>query len=258
MTTQTEYHNPLDSSYYVSTQHVERYRYALTRLIEGQNVLDIACGAGYGTAMISEHGCEAVGADYDDDSITNARASWSQATFTEANALELPFGDCSFDAVVSYETIEHVYSGEQFLSEMYRVLRPGGTFICSTPNIRYTAHPSYHIKEYEPEEFYKLVQGRFTGVERYAQYFKPLDRVRDLYQWHFYARLVSLLKKIRLKPFLKRVLRKNEAQPESSPERATVDIKELIRDEPHVDYGVKPFAGFARLRIMVAVARKEA
>lgn len=253
-----EYHNPLGSSYYVSLQHVERYRFALTHLSSGQRVLDIACGAGYGTAMISQYGCEVIGADYDDESISTAKASWPHETFVEANALELPFEDCSFDVVVSYETIEHVSAGDQFLSEMHRVLKPGGTFICSTPNVRYTVHPDYHLKEYEAVEFYELVRRRFIEVGRYAQYFKPSDRLRDVYRWRLYGRIVSLLEKTRLKTTLKRLLQKSALKTENSIEGAGADLDHILRSSPDADYDVRPLAGLDWLRIMVVVARKEA
>ena len=68
------------------------------------------------------------------------------------------FAAYAFDAAVSFETIEHLKDGRSFLEEIYRVLCKGGTLICSTPNIRYTSHPPFHIKEYLPEEFYGLVE----------------------------------------------------------------------------------------------------
>ena len=120
---------------YVSIQHIKRYRFAVSMIRPQTKVLDIASGSGYGTAMLKRHGCEVIGADYDETALFEARRLWPTNKFIIANALSLPFNDNSFDAVVSFETIEHVHDGKQFLSEMHRVLKPKGTFICSTPNI---------------------------------------------------------------------------------------------------------------------------
>jgi ubiquinone/menaquinone biosynthesis C-methylase UbiE len=156
-----EHYDPFGKMGYLSIQHIERYWLALSCFSTGQRVLDIASGIGYGTAMLAEHGCEAIGADYDPELVSAARRMWGHEDFVEADALDLPFEDESFDAVVSFETIEHVNDDARFLSEMRRVLKPGGIFICSTPNVAYTAHPPFHAREYSPEEFYGVVEQSF-------------------------------------------------------------------------------------------------
>ncbi|MFN3533077.1 MAG: class I SAM-dependent methyltransferase [Candidatus Brocadia sp.] len=180
MVNNVEYHNPLGKTDYLSIQHLERYKFAISRLKPGQRLLDIACGAGYGSALLLKHGCRVIGADYNEQAVVGAQTKYQYGNFVRADVLDIPCKDGSFYAVISFETIEHVQNGNNFLSEVYRVLKPGGTFICSTPNLRYTAHPPYHIKEYRPEEFYGLIEQRFSHVERYGQYFKALDRASDL------------------------------------------------------------------------------
>jgi 2-polyprenyl-3-methyl-5-hydroxy-6-metoxy-1,4-benzoquinol methylase len=183
-----DFHDPLWKRDYLSQQHIERYRFAAAQVL-GPRVLDIACGSGYGTAMLHQAGCEAVGADIDEERLKDAQKDWPGPRFTRADVLDLPWEDGSFDTVVSFETLEHVADGQRFMREVRRVLRPGGMLICSTPNIRFTAHPPFHVKEYTPLEFFSLVESTFVHVKRYSQEFRWTDRAADLYAWHFPRRL---------------------------------------------------------------------
>ena len=252
---EVEYHIPIGRTDYLSIQHVERYRFAVSRVSPGMKVLDIACGAGYGTAMLLGHGCDVTGADYEDDLWQQAKRFWGYEGFVKGNALELPFEDASFDAVVSFETIEHVADGDRFLGEMYRVLRPGGIFICSTPNIHYTSHPPFHAKEYEPEEFYKLLRQWFVRMECYGQYFKPMDRLWDMVLFT----TDSLLNMLGIKALLKSLLRRKRASIGFRVKDESVDswIAHSLEGERNLNYMVNPLLGTRLLRIMVAVARKE-
>lgn len=255
-----EYLNPLVKSDYLSIQHVERYRFAIEQLGPGQVVLDIACGAGYGSAMLSKYGCRVVGADYDIQPISVARTICKHADFVAVDALSLSLKDELFDAVVSFETIEHVIDGSHFLSEMYRVLRPGGVLICSTPNIRYTNHPAFHLKEYEPAEFYGLVQQSFSQVEAYGQYLKPLDRAGDVVRWHMWDALKFLAGKTGTKETLKCMFRHNIGTVGNSSEAHTGSwepaIEQAIEESTSKDYQVRRFVGARWLRNMVIVAKK--
>lgn len=176
----TDRHDPRNRDDYISIQHVERYRFACRRLTPGSRVLDVACGTGYGTAMLREHGCHVVSGDLDPFEIANARRRIQHDDFVCLDVRNLPFVDGSFDAVVSFETIEHIVEGGQFLNEIRRVLKPGGIFIGSTPNIAYTAHPWYHVKEYKPEEYFSLVLSKFGNIEYFGQYFRRRDRLSDI------------------------------------------------------------------------------
>ena len=260
MSDTVQYHNPIGKLDYISIQHLERYKFAISRIKPGQRLLDIACGAGYGTAILLRHGCKVIGVDYNNEAIANARIIRMHNGFIKANALELPFSDNSFDAVVSFETIEHVKDGNQFLSEMYRVLRPDGIFICSTPNIRYTAHPQYHVNEYEPEEFYKLIEQKFSEIERYGQYFKLLDRASDLYHRQFQARFIAFFEKIGIKEMIKHMVRldvKEDVKNPTLPFPEDLRIEMALKENCNSYYRVRPFINTKWLRIMVVVAKKE-
>ncbi|MFF2092521.1 methyltransferase domain-containing protein [Paenibacillus sp. NPDC058174] len=133
----------------VYEEHLSRYELAC-RYVNGLRVLDAACGAGYGSAMLSQAGAvEVLGVDVDSDSVRLAERDYSRAgvRFAVADVLALPFADEEFDAVISFETIEHVDQGAAWIAESARVLKAGGLFIVSTPNRTVTNPPLYYEEQ---------------------------------------------------------------------------------------------------------------
>lgn len=104
-------------------------------------VLEIASGSG-GPALflVRESGCSVMGIDLHEDGVAAANAAATEqgladrARFICGDARErLPFGDESFDAVLSIDSINHLYERRQILSEWYRVLKPGGRLLFTDP-----------------------------------------------------------------------------------------------------------------------------
>lgn len=145
-------------------EHLARYLFAQER-VSGR-VLDVACGAGYGTRLLG-----AVGVDLSKDALRAARNETDRLVCSDA--LRLPFGG-TFDAVVSFETVEHVADPERFVEECRRVLRPGGVLLMSTPNRELwsprTSKPAqrHHVKEFSRKEFRTLLKS-FKDVELFGQ-----------------------------------------------------------------------------------------
>ncbi|HEX8009435.1 MAG TPA: class I SAM-dependent methyltransferase [Casimicrobiaceae bacterium] len=157
-------------------EHWHRYHFALP-LVVGAEVLDVACGAGYGSALLARRAKSVVGADVAADTLEHARASYAAVPnldFRQADCAALPFADASFDAVVSFETIEHIEAQESFLDEARRVLRPDGLLILSSPNkLEYSdrrgfANP-YHVRELYREELAALLAPRFPHTRWFGQ-----------------------------------------------------------------------------------------
>lgn len=255
-----ERHNPVGQQDYLSQQHLARYIFACKYISPGMKVLDIACGAGYGSSMMRDIGCEVTGGDYDEDILIEAKNNWPSVEFIRADAMDLPFENGCFDAVVSFETIEHVNDGELFLAEMKRVLKPEGIFICSTPNIRYTSHPSYHVREYTPDEYFDLLKNNFSRVDMAGQYYTLTDRLHDLVKWSALPQIAWFIRVIGLKPILKSVINKFRLQTNIAVK--TEIVADQQKKQPMVrnrEYDVVPIepGGYRLLRIMVAVTTNQ-
>ena len=123
--------------------------------------------------------------DISQDSIEEARERFSQndrVHFDVADVTKLPLADHQIDLYISFETIEHVDDDRSVLAEALRVLKPGGKFICSTPN-REVVNPGnalrdppgnpYHIREYAHDELDSLLREFFSDVEWFGQTFLP-------------------------------------------------------------------------------------
>jgi SAM-dependent methyltransferase len=94
----------------------------------GLDALDLCCGQGNVSARLIGRGCRVVGADFSPTMLSFARGRVPTATFVEADAQQLPFGDGQFDVVVSNLGICHVPDQPRALSEVRRVLRSNGRF----------------------------------------------------------------------------------------------------------------------------------
>ncbi len=121
--------------------HVARYMLARQYIRPGDRVLDAACGLGYGSAILADSTLaeRVLGLDVDVAAILYANDHYArhrQRLKFEAQDLESlgRFGAGSFDAIVSFETLEHIKDPDAFLALCRRMLTPGGRLICSVPN----------------------------------------------------------------------------------------------------------------------------
>ncbi len=172
---------------WVRFEHYERYDF-VSRLVAGKDVVDCACGAGIGTSLFVRNGAKSViGIDVDDGALEEAKSRHQAPNlrFLKGDGRHLPLPSSSCDLFISLETIEHVENDAGFLDEIHRVLKPGGRFICSTPN-REVANPGtsiadkpwnqFHVREYTLPEFSSLLGKRFDELEFYGQ--NPVSRSR--------------------------------------------------------------------------------
>ena len=166
---------------WIRHEHRQRFAFAST-FARDAVVVDCACGSGIGTRMFAEAGASSIHAfDISPTAIAATQASCARFTNViarEADAADLPIPGGTADLYVSFETIEHVGDAAALLREARRVLKAGGTFICSTPN-RYVYSPGhdlaatpwnrFHVREYDVREFQELLLGVFSHCSIYGQ-----------------------------------------------------------------------------------------
>ena len=155
----------------IRQEHLHRYAWCLP-LVEGKDVLDVASGEGYGSAMLASRARSVRGVDISHDAVAHAGERYADVAnlnYLQGSAAAIPLPDDSVDVVVSFETIEHLYEQEEMMSEIRRVLRPDGVMVMSSPNKeiysdRAGYHNEYHVKELYLEEFRALVGRYFPAL----------------------------------------------------------------------------------------------
>ncbi|HCX65450.1 MAG TPA: SAM-dependent methyltransferase [Eubacteriaceae bacterium] len=180
-------------------EHIERYRFS--KAFAKGEVLDIACGAGYGAEILLENNDQMVsytGADIDEECIRYAREQYgsAQTRFLQCNALDqdLPRKLGKYDTIVSFETIEHFHGDQQFIENLYQMLKPGGILLISTPFGRGVGKPCknpYHVHQYTEEEFVDRL-GKFSDVTMYHQVGQDIERPKADKKYYL---MVALCKK---------------------------------------------------------------
>lgn len=162
--------------YDVETEHLNRYLFAC-QLVSGKRVLDIACGSGYGSYLLSRVASHVIGMDVSNEAISmaNERYRSKNLEFLLGDVTNLACAGGEFDVVVSFETLEHVSSMQQelFLKEISRVLRSNGMFVCSTPNRDSNpgATPNaFHVHELSPSELSNLLRPWFKNIINGVQF----------------------------------------------------------------------------------------
>ena len=161
----------------IAHEHWHRYAFA-RRLVAGRRVADVACGEGYGSALLATSAASVVGIDLDAAAIAHAAATYASPSvrFVEASATALPLADGSVDAIVSFETIEHLPADAQpaMLAEFARVLAPNGIVVMSSPNRpEYSERRDYrnpfHLHELDREELAALLDVAFPARRWFRQ-----------------------------------------------------------------------------------------
>ena len=157
-------------------EHWHRYHFA-SRWAEGKRVLDVACGEGYGSALLARRAAHVTGVDVSPQAIDHAKRAYADRAnleFVCASCTTLPLADASVDVAITFETIEHIAEQDQFLDELARVLKPDGVLVLSCPNkLEYSDKRNYqnefHVKEMYRDELERMVKARFAEAQWYGQ-----------------------------------------------------------------------------------------
>lgn len=210
--------------------HLSRYRFAASDLnARGlHSVLDAACGVGYGSEIIASAGdFDVVGVDRNPGALKIAREKFAHRRVTfvqdDCHVLDAAAKHGPFDAVVSFETIEHLPDAPAYLHACRRVLRAGGIFIVSTPNALVTSPDGvvrwpFHVREYTPDEFAASLGEADFRIDRfYGQRLTPLGQLRKEARMELFA--LRSNPSVRLGAWLQQVLRGRPAPGPLLPER---------------------------------------
>ncbi len=138
------------------------------------DVLDAGCGGGATTESLGRYG-NVTGLELEEAAVEYAR-SWGR-NVVQGSIETLPFGDGSFDLVLSLDVIEHVPDDETALRELYRVLRPGGRVLITVPALMMLWSPhdeaNGHYRRYTAEGLRRRVETAGFEVAT-ATYFNTL------------------------------------------------------------------------------------
>jgi SAM-dependent methyltransferase len=179
------------NAYYAN--HICRYRFAVEKLsVAGsRKILDAACGVGYGSAYLADliTGSSITAIDRSESALQIARQSFAKTAVSYLTDDCLTFTHTAskgpFDAVVSFETLEHLPDPVKFLQNCREHLREKGLLIISTPN-QLVSSPGndlnweFHEKEYTPEEFMELLEeSGFRNIRLYGQQLNLKGKIKD-------------------------------------------------------------------------------
>lgn len=167
--------------------HIRRYEFA-SEFVKNKQVLDVACGTGYGSLLLAKSAARRVfGIDISKKTIKYAQKHYphKKLKFVVGDATDIPLANNSVDVVVCFETLEHVKKYRKLLDEVKRVLRKNGLLVISTPNklLSNRGDNPYHVREFGEKEFGDILENNFSDVKIYGQ--KPV-----------YLRYINFAKKI--------------------------------------------------------------
>jgi 2-polyprenyl-3-methyl-5-hydroxy-6-metoxy-1,4-benzoquinol methylase len=168
-------------------RHLAVYEWIGAR-VAGRRVIDLACGEGYGSEVLSRSARSVVGVDGNPEAYEHARVRYPRQNLRfERGMVEMYGGPGELDVVVCLQTIEHVQDPVAVLEHFRELLAPGGVAYVSTPNVLTLAPPGsdrsdnpWHLREYRAGEFEDLCRGAFDRVELLGVHHARKLRAHDL------------------------------------------------------------------------------
>ena len=152
--------------------HLARYKFVLNYLKKSNSVLDVPCGTGYGTSLLSSKAFSVCGLDNYTKAIEHSKEFFQLKNNhffvgNMQNMMPVFQDNAHFDVIVSFEGVEHIKRPKKFLKEVSRLLKEEGLFIISTPR-KLHGNP-YHFEEYSFKSFISLLSSYFDIEEMFGQ-----------------------------------------------------------------------------------------
>jgi len=129
-------------------------------------VLEVGCGEGYGIDIYYNNSITLTVVDKSKTTTSTIKKKHPEIKVVQQKVPPFAsFEDHSFDTILAFQVIEHIKNDHLFLSELNRILKPGGTLYLTTPNINKTIAPNpWHFREYSFEELKKLIENYFNNL----------------------------------------------------------------------------------------------
>ena len=166
-------------------RHLAVYEWVAERCA-GRDVVDMACGEGYGVEVLARRARHVTGVDANPEAHEHARLKYARPGVRFVRDLVETYEE-PCDVVVFLQTIEHMHAPAAVLQNFRGMLRPGGTVYLSTPNLLTLAPPGaeksdnpWHIKEYRADEFRRLCETVFAHVELLGLFHARMLRAHEL------------------------------------------------------------------------------
>ena len=168
----------------INYEHLHRYGFA-KEFVEGKKVLDLACGEGYGSAILAEKAEEVIGIDINEVVIKHACTKYvkDNLKFMKSSMTEVAIEENKlFDVIICFEALEHIEEQNKAIAEVKRLLKDGGVFIVSMPNKYIYSDLSncknpWHKKELYFDEFKGLLKSNFNHAVFYGQKVFPASNI---------------------------------------------------------------------------------
>ena len=140
--------------------------YHLAKPYIAGDVLELGCGEGRGVTEIAPLSNSFKAIDKIQSVIDKLAQAHPEHHFRQGHFPPAPYEDEQFDTIVSFQVIEHIRKDHLFLQDIHRMLRPGGTALLTTPNIKMTlSRNPWHIREYTGDELAGIASKYFESVE---------------------------------------------------------------------------------------------
>lgn len=170
----------------VSLEKVDNYvfqrclkAYMVSKDMVSGDVLEIGTGEGYGVKHIAPQANTFTTIDQFECDVDFSK--YSNTKFLKQTIPPISLDTDSFDFVISFQVIEHIKNDEKYAEEIHRVLKKGGKFIVTTPNIKTTlSRNPWHIREYTYQQLNDLLGKYFSKVEMKGVYGN--EKVMDYYK----------------------------------------------------------------------------
>ncbi len=179
----------LESTYWWYVARRKLLQWGLKSALKGggpQRILDMGCGTGLNERVLRQFG-EVTSADQSDEALRFTRSRGVQQLVC-CSAEQLPFSRDSFDVITALDVLEHITEDNQALTELMRVLKPGGLLFITVPayGFLWSEHDEalHHRRRYSAHELRNKLAAAGLEVERITHFitllFFPILAVRIL------------------------------------------------------------------------------